>query len=185
MSPDWQSICHLLLCWLDETADVQVLVQLLHQLDQALPHIKITVLMSSSNIQLSNIQLNNIQLNNIQTIINPQWNNYSQLVETLSSHTFDAAVLLTAPGQSPFSIGYLCYLAAIPIRIGQSQEFGGGVLSHCITPLVELIEPIDYHLHLLRSSGLLPSLSLSPQFTQPLESQNSYAVTNPYLAHSR
>ncbi|MBE9111579.1 hypothetical protein IQ273_19420 [Nodosilinea sp. LEGE 07298] len=52
----------------------------------------------------------------------------------LRQQQFDAAVILTAPGQSPYTLGYLCYLAGIPIRIGQSCEFGGQVLSHCSPP---------------------------------------------------
>lgn len=57
-----------------------------------------------------------------------------QLVPQLKGHGFDAALILTAPGQSPFAAGYLCYLAGIPIRIGQSCEFGGGVLSLTLPP---------------------------------------------------
>lgn len=57
-----------------------------------------------------------------------------QLIPQLQRHGFDAALILTAPGQSPYAAGYLCYLAKIPIRIGQSQEFGGGVLSLTLPP---------------------------------------------------
>ena len=52
----------------------------------------------------------------------------------LRQQQFDAAVILTAPDQSPYTLGYLCYLAGIPIRIGHSHEFGGQVLSHCSPP---------------------------------------------------
>lgn len=55
-------------------------------------------------------------------------------VGKLQSHAFEAAILFTAPGQSPYTLAYLCYLAGIPVRIGQSREFGGGVLSHCFSP---------------------------------------------------
>ncbi|HZG38397.1 MAG TPA: hypothetical protein VEZ50_06905 [Nodosilinea sp.] len=52
----------------------------------------------------------------------------------LRQQQFDVAVILTRPGQSPYTLGYLCYLAGIPIRIGYSHEFGGQVLSHCSPP---------------------------------------------------
>lgn len=67
---------------------------------------------------------------------------------------FEAAIVLTAPRQSPYPVAYRCYLAGIPIRIGQSIEFGGGVLSHCISP-IETDDITAHHLHLLRSIGLV------------------------------
>ena len=171
MPLNWHSIHNLLLCWMDEAADVQVLVMLLHILSEALPHVRMTLLISSVTIQTSNIQIITCQ----------KWSDYSQILGKLSSNAFDAAVMLTTPGQSPYSIAYLCYLAAIPVRIGQSQEFGGGVLSHCIPPLLEPVSSIDYHLHLLRSSDIpIPQHS-----DQSLKSNISYAVTNFNLAHSR
>ncbi|MBW4463225.1 MAG: hypothetical protein KME47_23735 [Nodosilinea sp. WJT8-NPBG4] len=74
---------------------------------------------------------------------------WQQAIGWLRQGGFDAAVILTAPGQSPYTLGYLCYLAGIPIRIGQSGEFGGQVLSQCV--------PSDQNdddlLALLRGSG--------------------------------
>ncbi|MGB3296545.1 MAG: hypothetical protein WBB01_26465 [Phormidesmis sp.] len=55
-------------------------------------------------------------------------------IATLHSGRFDAAIIFTAAGQSPYRAAYLCYLAGIPLRISQSCEFGGGVLSHCFVP---------------------------------------------------
>lgn len=54
------------------------------------------------------------------------------LIAKLRSDAFDAAVIFTNPRESPYALAYICYLAGIPIRIGQSQEFGGGVLSQNI-----------------------------------------------------
>ncbi len=52
----------------------------------------------------------------------------------LRQQQFNASVILNGPGQSPYSLGYLCYLAGIPIRLGYSHEFGGQVLSHTSPP---------------------------------------------------
>ncbi|MBE9159300.1 hypothetical protein IQ265_21055 [Nodosilinea sp. LEGE 06152] len=60
---------------------------------------------------------------------------WQRAIAWLRQQQFDAAVIFTAPGQSPYTLGYLCYLAGIPIRIGQSCEFGGQVLSHCSPPV--------------------------------------------------
>jgi hypothetical protein len=78
---------------------------------------------------------------------------YLQLIELLQSIGFDAAIMLTLPNHSPFSLAYLCYLAGIPIRIGQSQEFGGGVLSLCVQPPAEPVSLLEYNLHLLKVAG--------------------------------
>lgn len=64
---------------------------------------------------------------------------------------FDAAIVFTADRQSPYPIAYLCYLAGIPIRIGQSLEFGGGVLSHAVKP--SEATGGDRHLYLLQAVG--------------------------------
>lgn len=76
-----------------------------------------------------------------------------QRSEILQHRSFDAVILFTKPFQSPYSLAYLCYLRGIPIRIGQSQEFGGSVLSHPVQPTLENLSPPEYHLHLLDQLG--------------------------------
>jgi hypothetical protein len=78
-------------------------------------------------------------------------NRYPELIQALRDRQFDAAVILTAPERSPYALAYLCYLAGIPIRVGQSREFGGGVLSHCIAPPIDPVALLQYHLHLFQS----------------------------------
>jgi hypothetical protein len=51
-------------------------------------------------------------------------------ISWLRQHQFNASVILNGPDQSPYALGYLCYLAGIPIRLGYSHEFGGQVLTH-------------------------------------------------------
>jgi hypothetical protein len=58
--------------------------------------------------------------------------NWLGAVDWLRQKRFTAAVILTGAGQSPYTLGYLCYLAGIPIRVGRSREFGGQVLTHCL-----------------------------------------------------
>ncbi len=66
---------------------------------------------------------------------------------------YDAAVIFTSPGQSPYPDAYGCYLAGIPVRIGISTEFAGGVLSHWTKPLPNT-HPVDRHVSLMASIGL-------------------------------
>jgi hypothetical protein len=77
------------------------------------------------------------------------------IVGALAKQQFEAVVIFTEPHQSPYSLAYLSYLAGIPIRIGQSCEFGGQVLSRSIEPPPGLVSSNEYHRHLLGSIGLL------------------------------
>lgn len=80
-----------------------------------------------------------------------------ELVETLRRRQFDAAIIFTSFRQSPYPPAYACYLAGIPIRIGQSREFGGTVLSHWIQPLADETHQVDRNLHLLEAVGIAPA----------------------------
>jgi hypothetical protein len=59
---------------------------------------------------------------------------WERAIAWLRQQQCTAAIILTAPGQSPYTLGYLCYLAGIPLRLGNSQEFGGQVLTHSWPP---------------------------------------------------
>jgi ADP-heptose:LPS heptosyltransferase len=72
------------------------------------------------------------------------------LIDKLRQLAFDASVIFTNPKESPYPLAYICYLAGIPIRISQSQEFGGGVLSHCVKPSHD--EFSDRYLFLVESA---------------------------------
>ncbi|BAU12348.1 hypothetical protein LEP3755_28770 [Leptolyngbya sp. NIES-3755] len=65
------------------------------------------------------------------------------LIELLRVEQFEAAIVLPDENRSPYSFAYLCYLAEIPVRIGVSCEFGGGVLSQCGASLEELLERVQ------------------------------------------
>ena len=81
----------------------------------------------------------------------------AQTVAVIRDGRYDAALILSAPGHSPYGAAYACYLAGVPVRLGQSAEFGGAVLSHCVIPPAFAVPPVDYHLHLV--SRLLQSRS--------------------------
>ena len=56
------------------------------------------------------------------------------LVSEVRRRRFDAALIFTRAGASPYLAAYVCYLAGVPLRLGQSCEFGGAVLSHRFPP---------------------------------------------------
>ncbi|KAB8315967.1 glycosyltransferase family 9 protein [Tolypothrix campylonemoides VB511288] len=73
------------------------------------------------------------------------------LISKLRQSAFDCAVIFTNPRESPYPLAYICYLAGIPIRIGQSQEFGGGVLSEWLKLSAKDSHPVDKHFLLIKS----------------------------------
>lgn len=73
------------------------------------------------------------------------------LISKLRQSAYDCAVIFTNPGDSPYPLAYICYLAGIPIRIGQSQEFGGGVLSQWVKLPAKDSHPVDKHFLLIES----------------------------------
>jgi ADP-heptose:LPS heptosyltransferase len=76
------------------------------------------------------------------------------LVTLLNKNQFEAAFIFTSFSQSPYPPAYACYLARIPMRVGQSNEFGGGLLSHWIKPLPDITYQVERNLHLLREVGI-------------------------------
>lgn len=75
-------------------------------------------------------------------------------VSQLREHQFDAALIFTSFSQSSYPPAFACYLAGIPIRIAQSKEFGGSVLSQWVRALPGDAHQVDRNLFLLKSAGL-------------------------------
>jgi lipopolysaccharide heptosyltransferase II len=76
------------------------------------------------------------------------------LVRDLREREFDAAFIFTSFSQSPYPPACACYLAGIPVRVGQSKEFGGSVLSEWVKPLPDETHQVDRNLHLLEAAGI-------------------------------
>jgi len=51
------------------------------------------------------------------------------MIADLAARRFDAALIFTSFSQTPHVPGYVCYLAGIPLRAGESKEFGGSTLT--------------------------------------------------------
>ncbi|MBD0337396.1 MAG: hypothetical protein ICV62_18060 [Cyanobacteria bacterium Co-bin13] len=138
---DWSTLRRLLVWSADSPKALQPALETLHQ---ALPETALTVLESPAAAPIPNLP---------QACPNAPPNDPLQAVQWLQQHSFDGAIIFSAPNQSPYPLAYLCYLAGIPIRIGQSQEFGGKVLSHCYES-PDPLEDVNPHVHLLRAAGL-------------------------------
>ena len=76
-----------------------------------------------------------------------------ELVKTLRDRHFDAAIVFTSFSQSPHPAGFLCYLAGIPLRLGESEELGNGVLTTEVTSAPEEIHQVERNLRLIEAVG--------------------------------
>lgn len=150
MLPDWQNIHRLLVIYPSSIEDVMHIQPALQILRQALPNAEITLLTTPACSQGVESWVDEIMVyegitGNAQREIN--------LIDKLRDRCFDAAIIFTNTDESPYSLAYICYLAGIPIRLGQSQEFGGSVLSQWVKSSLSGTHPENHHLFLLESAG--------------------------------
>jgi ADP-heptose:LPS heptosyltransferase len=75
------------------------------------------------------------------------------LADELRRRRFDAALLFTSFSQSPWAPAYACYLAGIPLRAGESKEFGGSLLTHRVPAIPDAVHQAERNLHLVESLG--------------------------------
>lgn len=76
-----------------------------------------------------------------------------ELIETLREGEYDAAVILTSFKQTPHAAGYACYLAGVPLRLGESKEWGGGVLTSEVPSEPDELHQAERNLRLIEHVG--------------------------------
>jgi len=75
------------------------------------------------------------------------------LIRALAERRFDAALLFTSFSQTPHVPGYVCYLAGIPLRAGESKEFGGSTLTTALPPAPDALHQVERNLRLVEALG--------------------------------
>lgn len=163
MAPDvWKDVRRILAIRLDNLGDVVMTGPALRTLRRTLPAAEITFMVTPVGSQIARL------LPWVDDIIvhRPVWQDLSgalpldpdrelALVSRIQQGQYDAAVIFTSFSQSPYPPAYVCYLARIPIRLGQSKEFGGSVLSQWVKPPPDETHQVDRNLHLLESAGFV------------------------------
>ncbi len=155
------SLRRLLAVRLDNIGDVVMLTPALRALRHAFPAAGLTLMASPAGSQVAPMLpwVDDIM------VYRPVWQDASwsmpldagrelALADDLRRREFDAAFIFTSFSQSPYPPAYACYLAGVPVRIGQSKEFGGSVLSTWVKPLPDAVHQVDRNLHLLSSVGI-------------------------------
>lgn len=172
---DWEGIERLLAVRLDNIGDVVMLGPALRALRGRFPQAHITLMASPAGSQVAPL----LPWVDEAFTWRPVWQEISgrpavdaareyALVDALREKRFDAAFIFTSFSQSPHPPAYACYLAEIPIRIGQSKEFGGGLLTLASDPPPDSGHQVDRNLALLDAAGIPFSgrdleLALPPQ----------------------
>ncbi|MDQ2903494.1 MAG: glycosyltransferase family 9 protein [Chloroflexota bacterium] len=78
-----------------------------------------------------------------------------ELIELLAERHFDAALVFTSFSQTPHTPGYVCYLAGIPLRAGESREFGGSTLTTELKAAPEELHQVERNLRLVEHLGFV------------------------------
>lgn len=202
MLPDyWQTVHRLVVICLDDLNTVMQLQLALQALRSALPQTHITLLTAHSDDQLLSLSpwTNQTLMHSTDgwktleseasafgevsiTSAKQNSNGFSDvvnLIRVIRAQQFDAAIIFTGEGRSPYALAYICYLAGVALRLGQSQEFGGSILSHCVKPPSSNIHPQERHLFLLKAAGFELEELTDGRNLEPREVSNAH----PTLAH--
>jgi ADP-heptose:LPS heptosyltransferase len=158
---EWRQVRRVLAVRLDNLGDVIMTGPALRTLKAGLPGCRITMLTSPGGARAAEL------LPWVDDVIPHRalWQELGSLpfepereaalVTRLAEGRFDAAVVFTSFSQTPHAAGYACYLAGIPLRLGASKEFGGGLLSHELRcgPEEDGMHQVDRNLALLEPFG--------------------------------
>ncbi len=157
----WVGAERVLVARLDNLGDIAMLTPALRALRVALPDAEVTLLASPTGARMAPLLpwVNQVATEEVlwQSLapagtVDP--GREQALVSRLAAGRFDVALIFTSFSQSPLPAGYACVLAGIPMRVGQSKEFGGGVLSHELASPPDECHQVDRNLALLEGIGM-------------------------------
>jgi ADP-heptose:LPS heptosyltransferase len=167
----WSSAQNILIIRLDNIGDVLMLSPALRAIKETLPQSQITLMASPSGSQAATLLP---WIDNLLTVRSlwqeigqeirqdPEQNTGNvkfdpaqdlELIQTLRDRRFDAAIVFTSFSQTPHAAGYMCYLAGIPLRLGESKEWGGSVFTTEIKSAPDEIHQVERNLRLIESVG--------------------------------
>lgn len=159
-SRQWRNVRRLLVVRLDNLGDIVMLSPSLRTLKSALPQCSITLLASPNGSRMApllpwvdQVFAHKAVWQDLNGDIQQSRERELALVDLLKAECFDAAIIFTSFSQSPWPPAYVCHLAGIPLRLGQSKEFGGSLLSHRVMPPEDSGHQVDRNLHLLEQAG--------------------------------
>jgi ADP-heptose:LPS heptosyltransferase len=155
----WAEVRRLLVMRLDNIGDVVMTGPVLRALKENLPRASITLMASPGGKEAASLLpwVDEVfawrvlwqDLGRLSFDPAREW----ELIGALRRGSYDAAIILTSFKQTPHPAGYACYLAGIPLRIGESKEWGGGVLTDEAPSAPDEVHQVERNLHLIEHAG--------------------------------
>lgn len=159
---DWLAARHILAVRLDNSGDVIMLGPALRAIKETLPRARLTLLASPAGATAAAL------LPWIDEVIawRTLWQDVGQhlpfdpayelkLINILSQQNIDGALVFTSFKQTPHVPGYVCYLAGIPLRAGESKEFGGSTLTTELSGSPDELHQVERNLRLIEHLGFV------------------------------
>ncbi len=159
---EWLAAKNILAIRLDNIGDVLMLGPALRAVKETSPQARITLLASPGGSTATSL------LPWIDDVITwrPIWQDVGhrmsfnpayerELIDMLAQRNFDAALIFTSFSQTPHVPSYVCYLADIPLRAGESNEFGGSTLSTQLQGAPTEMHQVERNLRLVESLGFV------------------------------
>ena len=157
---DWLAARNILAVRLDNMGDVVMLGPALRAVKRSSPDARVTLLASPAGAQAAPL------LAAVDDVIvwRAIWQDVGnhmpldparelELVRLLAERRFDAALIFTSFSQNPHVPGYACYLAGIPLRAGESKEFGGSALTTELRGCPDEMHQAERNLRLVEHLG--------------------------------
>ncbi len=159
---EWQAARNILAVRMDNIGDVVMLGPALRAVKETSPQARITLLASPAGATAAGM------LPWVDEVIfwRAIWQDVGnrmpfepareqELVRLLANYRFDAALIFTSFSQTPHTPGYVCYLAGIPLRAGESKEFGGSTLSVELRGVPTELHQVERNLRLVEHLGFV------------------------------
>lgn len=158
--PRWGEVHRLLAVRLDNVGDLVMLGPALRALRRRLPRARITLLASGAGERVApllpwadDVMVERVVWQDARAELPLAPARELALFERLAAGRFDAAVIFTSFSQTPWPAAYACYLAGIPMRAGQADDFGGSLLTHVVPAHERDGHQVDRNLHLVEGLG--------------------------------
>lgn len=190
----WAKARNILAMRLDNIGDVIMTSPALQAIKENLPECRLTLMVSPGGAQATSLLpwVDDVlpwrvlwqDLGKLDFDPGREW----ELVRTLRDRHFDAAIIFTSFNQSPHPAGFVCYLAGIPLRLGESKELGRGVLTTEVAAAPDEIHQVERNLRLIESVGFQVSdrslsIQIPPAATEVITQLSQYGLTvgAPYI----
>jgi len=156
--PSWPSATNLLVLRLDNIGDVLMTSPALRAIKANQPGVRLTLMASPAGALTAPLlpwvdavlpwRVLWQDLGRLPFEPQREW----QLIQTLQAGRFDAAIIFTSFKQSPHPAAFVCQLAGIPLRLGESKE-SSSALTHAAAAAPDDLHQVERNLRLIESVG--------------------------------